>query len=83
MTEADPVSETLHLVVFRVPDDGQSPETLATRIVERVVFYAVRILSKESGLLLTSSNNVCYIMLRLPVLTINPRHYSHLQYRGP
>jgi hypothetical protein len=26
-TETDPVSETLCFLVYRIPDDGQSPET--------------------------------------------------------
>jgi hypothetical protein len=37
MTETDPVSGTLCFVVIRIPDDGQSPETQWSRVLNTVV----------------------------------------------
>jgi hypothetical protein len=38
--ETDPVSETLHFPVFKIPDNGQSPETVQIA-VSSTLFYTL------------------------------------------
>jgi hypothetical protein len=57
-TETDPVSEMLCFLVFRIPDDGQSPGTSAIlRTVGTVVTYICSVLSLIGLVAVDSTQN--------------------------